>query len=183
MATIMSFNIHRRRTSLVWFILLRVPEAILGVLIAILVVSLTVSVVARYVFALGLTWSDEAARLLFVWIVFVGFAVSLNHRANIGVDLLVNRLPPLGQRFVTLFQDAVILAFSMVFTWESVIAVKFSFMQRLPGLQISIAWLYFAVLVAGILMTIYAIANLWETVRGRTTHIDGLGANAQMHSE
>jgi TRAP-type transport system small permease protein len=148
-----------------WFVLLRIPEALLGILVAALVVFLTFSVFARYVFNLGLVWSDEVARLMFVWTVFLGFAVGLKHRGNIGVELIVDRLPPVWRRRASILQDAAILVFSMVFVWQAAIATKFSFLQRLPALQVSIAWLYFAVLIAAVLMVIYAAANLWETLR------------------
>jgi TRAP-type C4-dicarboxylate transport system permease small subunit len=47
-----------------------------------------------------------------------------------------------------------------------------------PGAQISIAWLYFAVLISAVLMTIYAAVNLCEALRGKShtdaTHEDTL---------
>lgn len=155
-----------RHEGLAWTLLLRVPEFLLGTLVAALVLFLTFSVLARYVLDMGIAWSDEAARLLFVWTVFLGFAVGLRYRGNIGVELLVDRLPAAWKRRVLLLQDAAILLFSLVFLWQSWIAMKFSFMQRLPALQISIAWLYSAVLVGSVLMTIYAAVNLVESVRG-----------------
>lgn len=171
-----------RRESVAWILLLRVPEILLGLLVAALVLFLTFSVFARYVLDMGLAWSDEAARLLFVWLVFLGFAVGLKYRGNIGVELLVDRLPGSWKRGITLMQDLAILLFSAVFLWQSVIAVKFSFMQRLPALQISIAWMYFAVLVGSALMTIYAIANVVETLRGgKESSMQGEDAARRAH--
>jgi TRAP-type C4-dicarboxylate transport system permease small subunit len=163
---VISSSVQGRYRGVAWFVLLRVPEILLGVLVAALVLFLTFSVLARYVLDIGLAWSDEAARLLFVWLVFLGFAVGLKHRANIGVELLVDRCPESWKRATGILQDLAILLFSVVFLWESAIAVKFSFMQRLPALQISIAWMYFAVLVGSALMTIYAVSNFFEALRG-----------------
>ena len=59
----------------------------------------------------------------------------------------------------------------------------FSLLQRLPALRISIAWLYGAVVVAGILMTIYAAANLLETRRGRNVRADSAGESGMQHAE
>lgn len=159
-----------RHDGIAWFFLLRVPEILLGALVAALVLFLTFSVLARYLLDLGLAWSDEAARLLFVWTVFLGFAVGLKYRGNIGVELFVDRLPAAWKRWIVLLQDLAILVFCVVFLWQSVIAVKFSFMQRLPALQISIAWMYFAVLVGSVLMSIYAVVNVVESLRGGGKH-------------
>ena len=169
--------------SWVWFALLRIPEMVLAVLIAVLIVFLAFSVISRYALDMGLAWSDEAARLLFVWVVFVGFSVGVRHRANIGVDLLVERLGPAGRHRIRIFQDVAILAFSALFLWLSIDAVRFSFMQRLPALQVTIAWMYMSVLVAGVLMTVYALANLVDSLRHRTRSHDALGEGAVRNAE
>ncbi len=168
-----------------WFVLVRIPELILAALVAVLVVFLTIAVVVRYVFDIGIAWSDELARMLFVWVVFLGFAVAIRHRGNIGVELVLDRLSLPKRRVLILSQDLAVLAFSLFFTWQAVITVKFSLMQRLPVLQITIAWLYAAVFAAGVLMIIYSVANLVDTLRGRTTnaHADAIGADALRHSE
>jgi TRAP-type C4-dicarboxylate transport system permease small subunit len=166
-----------------WFLVLKIPEILLAILIGVLVVFLTVSVIARYALDIGLSWSDEASRLLFIWTVFVGFAVGVRHRAHIGVDFVIDRLPSKQRWLVEIVQDAAILIFSIIFTVQGWITVKFSFLQRLPGLDVSIAWLYFAVLVAGVLMTIYAIFNLWDTMRGKRARPDALGTEAVRLSE
>jgi len=166
-----------------WFVLQRIPELLLAALIAILIVFLAFSVVSRYVFDVGLAWSDEGARLLFVWVVFVGFAVGVRHRANIGVDLLVDRMGPVARHRVRIFQDVAILAFSALFFWLSIDAVRFSFMQRLPALQVTIAWMYMSVLVAGVLMTVYAVANLVDTLRHRIPVHDAVGEGAIRSAE
>lgn len=168
-----------------WFVSVRIPELFLALLVAVLVVFLTLSVVMRYVFDIGIEWSDELARMLFVWVVFVGFAVAIRHRGNIGVEVLVDRMPPPVQKGMILLQDVAVLAFSIFFAWQSVITVKFSLVQRLPVMQVTIAWLYAAVLAAGVLMVVYAAANLVDTLRGRTrdAHPDAEGEDAFRHSE
>ena len=150
----------RRELVGLWFVLLRIPELLLAALIAVLVVFLTASVISRYVFDVGIVWSDELARVLFIWVVYIGFAVGLRHRGNIAVDWLVEKLSPRWKLRVHVVQDIVILLFCLFFTWQSVATLRFSFIQRLPALQVRIAWLYAAVLVAAVLMTIYAVANV-----------------------
>lgn len=173
----------RGRQDRFWFLLVRIPELLTAAIVAVLVVFLSLAVIGRYVFDIGIAWSDELARMLFVWVVFLGFAVAIRHRGNIGVELLVDRLPRPVRRHVILLQDIVILAFSVLFTWEAAITVRFSLLQRLPVLQVTIAWLYAAVLVAGVMMTIYAAVNLRDTLRGKTAHADSAGEDAFRHSE
>lgn len=148
-------------------LLLRIPEFLCASVLALLMIFLVASVTSRYVWDMGLPWSDELARMLFVWIVFIGFAIAVRHRANVGVDYLVMQLSPARRRIAGLFQDVAVLGFAIFFTWQSWITVGFSLMQRMPALEITIAWLHGSSLAAGILMIIYGTANLVDTIKGR----------------
>jgi TRAP-type C4-dicarboxylate transport system permease small subunit len=150
-----------------WRLALLIPEVLCAAVLALLIVFLVISVFSRYAMDLGLPWSDELARLLFVWIVLVGFAVAVRHRANVGVDWLVAKLSPRNRRIVVVAQDVVVLAFAVFFTWEAWVTVGFSLMQSLPALDITIAWLYGSALVAGVLMMIFGVANLVDSLQGR----------------
>lgn len=171
------------RRSTFWYVFLRLPELFTAALIALLVAFLSLAVVSRYLFDIGLAWSDEAARLMFVWIVFIGFAVGVRHRAHIGVEWFVDILPKGLRRVVAVLQDIALLVFSVFFFWQSLITLRFSFLQTLPSLEVSIAWLYMAVSVAGLLMILYAAANLWDTLHGRSTRADAVGEEAIRQAE
>jgi len=148
-------------------LMLRIPEVLGAMALGLLIVFLVISVFSRYAMDLGLPWSDELARLLFVWIVMVGFAIAVRHRSNVGVDWLVTKLPPAGRRVVAVVQDVAVLAFAVFFTWQSYVTVGFAMMQRMPALDITIAWLYGSALAAGVLMIVYGLANLVDTLKRR----------------
>ncbi|GAA4349045.1 TRAP transporter small permease [Variovorax defluvii] len=163
-----------RRPSRILKLALFIPECLSAATLGLLVLFLVISVVSRYAIDVGLPWSDELARLLFAWIVLVGFAIAVRHRANVGVDWLVNKLPRRGRLAVAMVQDFIVLAFSMFFTWEAWVTVGFSMMQRMPALDITIAWMYGSALAGGVLMIIYALANFIDTLQGRipVSHIE-----------
>jgi TRAP-type transport system small permease protein len=151
-----------------------IPEFLCATLLALLILFMVAAVFSRYVFNIGLTWSDELSRLLFAWVVLLGFAIAVRHRTNVAVDWLVMMLPRRQRHAMGLLQDAVGLAFSVLFTWEAWVTVRFSLIQRMPALDITIAWMYGSALVGGVLMVIYGIANLVETLNGRVpkSHIE-----------
>lgn len=174
MEMVQSTNMHMgsgaaRRPSGVsfWKLALLIPEVLCAATLALLIVFLVISVFSRYAMDLGITWSDEFARLLFAWIVLVGFAIAVRHRANVGVDWLVTKLGRKGRWAAAIVQDLLVLAFSGFYAWQAWVTVGFSMMQRLPALDITIAWLYGSALGAGVLMVLYGFANLLDTLRGR----------------
>lgn len=158
-----------------------IPEFLSAATLGLLIVFLVISVVSRYAVDIGLPWSDELARLLFAWIVLVGFAIAVRHRANVGVDWLVNKLGTPARKAVVIAQDVIVLAFCVFFTWQSWVTVGFSMMQRMPALDVTIAWMYGSALAGGILMIVYAIANLIDTLQGRlpSSHIEMEMARAE----
>jgi TRAP-type C4-dicarboxylate transport system permease small subunit len=171
----------RRRGLSFWTLALRVPEILCAATLALLILFLVISVFSRYAMDLGLTWSDEFARLLFAWIVLLGFAIAVRHRANVGVDWLVRKLGRRGQLALAVAQDVLILAFAALYTWEAWVTVQFSLIQRLPALDITIAWLYGSAFASGVLMVLYGIANLIDTLQGRLppSHLDHLALSGE----
>jgi TRAP-type C4-dicarboxylate transport system permease small subunit len=162
-------------------LILRIPEIIIGFLVLFLVVFILISVFSRYVLDAGFVWSDELGRVIFVWIVFLGLTIGLRHRAHIGIELALKLLPNSALKWVYLLQDILIFGFAVTFTWLSIDTVRFALMQRLPALQISIAWLYGAVLVTGVLLCLYALLNIIDTLRNKRHAPDREGLEAHQN--
>jgi len=66
-------------------------------IMAILVVA---QVVLRYVFNDPLTWSEEMARILFIYLAFVGIGAAYGRRRHMFIDALVIELPATLKRIV-----------------------------------------------------------------------------------
>lgn len=147
-----------------------VPELVGAILLGFLIIFLVISVISRYAMDLGIPWSDELARILFTWIVLLGFAIAVRKKSNVGVDWLIDKFPSSKRNHINVIQDVIVLGFSLIFTWQSWVTVQFSLMQQMPTLEITIAWLYGSALVGGILMTIYSINNLYSSIRCEQDH-------------
>lgn len=80
-------------------------------------------VLSRYLFGRPTVWQTEVSIYLLIFATFVGAAYGLKHHAHVGVDLIVERLPPrarLTARVVTavLALGVVAVAFwTSTFTW------------------------------------------------------------------
>lgn len=76
----------------------RLVETAAAVLFAVLFALVLTQIVWRYVLAAPLVWSEEAARYLYVWIAFLGWAVAARRGTHIAIGALVDRLPAVGRR-------------------------------------------------------------------------------------
>jgi len=80
-------------------------------MILILVVA---QVVLRYVFNSPLTWSEELAVYIMVWMTFIGSVICMRDNEHIEVTILVDYLPPGLRRAAILFSRLASVIFLLV---------------------------------------------------------------------
>lgn len=68
-------------------------EYLIAALLVALIVSVSSNVIGRALFNNSVPWADELARMLFIWLVFIGAAAAFARYEHIAVDALVRRLP------------------------------------------------------------------------------------------
>ncbi|NYT80944.1 TRAP transporter small permease [Alcaligenaceae bacterium] len=120
------------------------------------------NVVLRYGLNSGITSSEEVSRWLFVWLVFLGAIVALRERQHLGVEILVRRLPVLGQKLCLVTSQLLMLATLWLFlsgSWE----------QTLINLHVeapATGWSMAIVYIVGIVFSVSAGAIvLWDLYR------------------
>ncbi|HTG13381.1 MAG TPA: TRAP transporter small permease subunit, partial [Candidatus Eisenbacteria bacterium] len=86
-----------------------VVEGLLLLMMVVLCADVFLGVFSRYVIGRTFTWYDEIARLLFVWIVFLGAAVGVRRTAHFRLHLLVDRFPPGVRRVADVFGVLVLI--------------------------------------------------------------------------
>jgi TRAP-type C4-dicarboxylate transport system permease small subunit len=74
-------------------------------------------VFSRYVLADPNPYSEEAARYLYVGVVFFGAAAAVRDRSHVGIPFVLDRLPRGAQLAVTLFTQSLVLAFCLLILW------------------------------------------------------------------
>lgn len=72
---------------------------IIGVMAAMCLVLLG-QVVSRYIFSKPLTWSEELARYMFVWMALIGSAWCGRGHIHVRMTAVVNKFPPLAVRIL-----------------------------------------------------------------------------------
>jgi TRAP-type C4-dicarboxylate transport system permease small subunit len=87
-----------------------ITEYLLFLLFAAMVVIVFINVIARFAFNNSLTASEEIARICFIWLVFIGATLALEEGEHIGIDLLINLLPRIGQKLAAIVANILLLA-------------------------------------------------------------------------
>lgn len=139
-------------------------ETVIVVCLALMAILVFGNVVLRYAFDSGIAVSEELARLLFVWLIFLGAILASRQHAHIGFDTLVKSLPTKWKKTVITLTGILMLAACVIFViggWQqTVINLDNSY----PVLGISYAWLYGVAIVFGIGMAISIVFNIWDAL-------------------
>jgi TRAP-type C4-dicarboxylate transport system permease small subunit len=84
----------------------RVRDGICILLLAAIFILINVQVFFRYVVNDPLSWPEEIARTLFLWIVFLGVAKLFRERSNYAIDFFVGKASPRMRALTAAFVDA-----------------------------------------------------------------------------
>lgn len=68
-------------------------KILLGLSLSLMVILLAIGVFCRYILGDPLVWSESIAKLLIVWMTFIGTSVSFSENNNIKVDSLIECFP------------------------------------------------------------------------------------------
>ena len=149
------------------FLRMRWLEPVLVAILAVLVAVVLGNVIGRYVFSFALTWADEMARFLFVWLTFLGATVGLARGAHIGMDIVVQALPPRPARALQALALLLMMAFLAVLGWYSVELVQRSMTFRTPAMGMPRGYIYAIAPVSVVLMLLVCLHQFVRVLRGR----------------
>src|SRR5947207_928600 len=92
-------------------ILAAATEIPAAILVFIEICVLFAGVVSRYVFNEPLTWTDELASILFLWLAMLGAVIALRRNEHMRLGVLVARAPPDWQRRLETIAAVVVAGF------------------------------------------------------------------------
>ena len=144
---------------------------LLGLSVAILVFPVSLQIFSRFTDLLPhYIWTEEMARLLFVWMIMIGTMIGMRE----GTHFIVDVFPSATGRFsaaLNLFASLAVLVFALVFAWYGIEFTRFGWhrtseLADLPLWMIHIAWP-----ITGITWLVFLgehVATQWRALTGRS---------------
>lgn len=119
-------------------------------------------VVLRYVFNDAPPYVEQVALLLVISVAMFGAAAGAREGGHIGLDSVVKLLPPAGRKACTAVIDVLSFLFAALVLGGSVEMALATRNDSIPTLGISEAWRYGPVVIAAVLICLFAIEHLLE---------------------
>lgn len=117
-------------------------------------------VFTRYVLSMPLPWSEEVARLLVVWLTFVGAGFVASRNAHIAVDILAVYLPRKLATVSQIFAMLVVAAASAYMVVAAISLMVLTGPLALTATGLPMPLLYGAVLVGYLMILGHTILNI-----------------------
>ncbi|KJS81175.1 MAG: hypothetical protein JM58_17595 [Peptococcaceae bacterium BICA1-8] len=140
---------------------------IVALLLAIIFVLLFAQVIFRFVINQSFSWSEEVARYLTIWMVFLGVAIGVRKQSLIAVEVVVQSVP---KKIKTILKVMVLLI-TLVFSVFLIVFGKKISMMSIHDVSTALSmpmWIaYAAIPVGGILTFLNTFVALIETLAER----------------
>lgn len=137
---------------------LKLLNAILNGVIVLIIAGMVglvfLNVVLRYLFDSGITWSEELARYMFVWIIFLGAIVAAKDKSHLGVDILTANVPRNAQKILSLIATGLSIFVLILFIDGLFKMIELNSVVTGPATGIPVAFFYIAGVIAAVLMII-----------------------------
>lgn len=144
-------------------------EIILVILFAAMVAVIFMQVIMRYLFENSLSWSEEAGRLIFEWLTWIGMSLGARMGQHIKITLLTDKLPLKLAHALNIISEMIIVIICTLTILYGYELSKLFIGARFTTLQISLAWGYASVIAGCGLMAIRSCAAILRSVKSLKT--------------
>jgi TRAP-type transport system small permease protein len=139
----------------------------IALLLAAMVVDVAIQVFFRYVIQNPPTWTEELARFLFAWQIFLGAGLAFGRGSHIVVDALLMALPSGGRRLLAAATDVIVLGFLAVLVWLGIRMVQLTSDTYSTAMHLNMGIVYASLPVGAAISAGYVVMHLINVARGK----------------
>ena len=142
-------------------------EYILVISFIITVTLIFVQVMMRYVFGYSLSWSEELARYIFLWQIWLGASFAVKEHRHLRIEAIKGMLPSIAQRWLELVALLIWFGFSLFLAVKGTELVSIMAMrgQVSPALRLPMSYAYASVPLGCGLMSIRLIIEIINLIK------------------
>ncbi|HEX3177771.1 MAG TPA: TRAP transporter small permease [Methylomirabilota bacterium] len=150
------------------------PHVAITVLMLVAMVDMLAGVFLRYVMtwvsatfdlpSIRFFWVEEIGEYSLAWLTFIAAAIGIRRGTHFAVHIVTERLSPRWRRAITAAHSVLLVAFGgllAIYGWQ---VSELNSQSYSPALNLNLRWLYLSAVVGGVLMVVYSLAALAETL-------------------
>jgi TRAP-type transport system small permease protein len=103
------------------------------------------------------SWSEESARILLIWVGFLGATIGFREGAHIAVTFLTDKLPAVGRAVIDRLVQVLVVVFGLFLIIQGSSFVGDTLAATMPGTGLPRAVMYLMMPVAGAMLVLYTL--------------------------
>lgn len=146
-------------------IIRKINDIAVMVVLALLSLFVVLQVVCRYALGTPLTWSEELARYLQIWMVMLGSAVMMRKGGHLAIDLVTASLPKKVKRGTDFIVFATIIVFFGIVCYEGIFLTINAARQTSPAMNMPMSYVYASLPVGSALILMETVIRFIRFIR------------------
>ena len=130
--------------------LFRGIEILIAIFLGAMIFFTFMNVILRQ-FGIGFPWSEEIARICFIYLIYLGAIIAARENQHLMIDTLICKLPPLGQKVLYVIIQGLIIWLMWILTNDFWVATHFP-----------VFLVHFAGVLLGASVIIISLVNLYR---------------------
>lgn len=124
-----------------------------------------VQVVSRFALPKAPHWTEEAARMCFIFTISFAGGLAIRDKAFVNVDTFLNLLPKKLSQFIEIMIYIILVGFMGLISLKSLEFIKIGSIQRSPSLLIPMSYLFSSTLIVSLFIGVYSVFELGKSIR------------------
>lgn len=142
-------------------------ETAASLLLVLVLLTVFMQVVARYLFAAPFYWGDELARYAYVWLAFLGGACIMGRRGHIGIGVIDTMVSPRVLKLLECLALLIIAGTCLALVWFSYPWLLRTARPTSSALRMPMIFLYGGVWTCFALMAFHSLIHFVLVATGR----------------
>jgi TRAP-type C4-dicarboxylate transport system permease small subunit len=135
---------------------------IIGVIMAL---TILLQIFSRAFMKVPFSWTEELARITFMWFCFLGSGIAMKNKAHLGIDFFVNKLGKKARFVNEVIIYVLVGLFGFILSYYGMQITKIMHKQVSSVMRIPMSYFYAVIPLTGFLFLILGIHFLKETVK------------------
>lgn len=139
----------------------KIATAATVLLLGSMIVITSMQIIFRFFFT-ALSWSEEAARYLLVWLTFIGAGCVHKRLGHIAVTSALNLVPPEPRRVLRVVSHLLCMLVFAVMVYYGVLYIRITGAQLSPAMRIPMGYIYLIIPIGGVVLLLHSLSHLTE---------------------
>ena len=137
-------------------------EVLISIALAVMILLVFTNVILRFIFDTGFAWSEEVARICFIYLVYLGSIEAMRDNRHLLIDSVIIRLPSTAQKLLYTLIQALIIWLMTALTAGSYGLMLQNYHNKWVATGLPVWLVYLAGFIMGISILLLAAGNIFK---------------------